>query len=176
MLTFRLSSTLTPDVRMLTGMESVGDRLKCCREAAKLTQQALADAIGVTRSAIAQVEGGISNSLNAENITKAATRLGKNPLWLATGEGPEDASSAVSDALDALPPENRQQAFDFILYQLDRAETNVLNDRPGRYLSMIDRIKTDMERRKKDAAEKKPVSRLPSETPASRAPKAKKLI
>lgn len=153
---------------MLTAMETVGDRLKKCREAAqpKITQQALAAAIGVTRSAIAQVEGGLSNSLNAENITKAAQFLGKNPLWLATGQGPENASSVVSDALDALPEENRQQVFDFLLYQIDRAETGVLNEKPGRYADMIERIKADMVRRR--ASEVRPPDRLRPEKGAQK--------
>lgn len=169
MLTFEVSRTLTPAVRMLTVMDTVGDRIKRCREAVKpkLTQQALAVAIGVTRSAIAQVEGGLSNSLNAENITKAAQFLGKNPLWLATGEGPENASNAVNDALDAMPDANRQQTFDFILYQFEKTK-DIYSERPGEYANMIERIKADMERRK--ANEQKPADRL-RETPEDRAPK-----
>lgn len=134
---------------MLTDMESVGDRLRRLREERepKVTQTALAKAIGVTRSAIAQVESGTSNSLNAENITKAAKFFGRNPLWLATGDGPEYASDAVSDALDALPDEGRQQTLDFLLYQIERAK-HVFTERPGGYTRMIERITQDMQRRK----------------------------
>lgn len=165
---------------MLTAMEeTVGDRIKRLREERqpRLTQEALAKAIGVTRSAIAQVEGGISNSLNAENITKAARYFGRNPLWLATGEGPEFASDAVSEALDALPDDNRQQAFDFILYQVEKAK-HVFSERPADYTRMIERITKDMERRKNSAPEPKPVSRLVEDPDADPAPvsRTKKLI
>lgn len=136
---------------MLTDMETVGTRLKRCRQAAKMTQEAVGKAIGATRSAIAQVELEISNSLNAENIARAAKLFGKNALWLATGEGPEDASDALNEALDALPDGPRQQAFDFLLYQIDKAR-EIYSDRPGHYADMIERIKADMDRRKKDAA------------------------
>lgn len=137
---------------MLTGMiETVGERLKKAREAAGLSQQQLAEQIGATRSAIAQVEGGLSNSLNAENLAKAARKLGKTAVWLATGEGPESSSEVLSDALSALNDDDRQAAFDFILYKIDRASpAYIAQERAHHYTDMIERLKSDMRNRKSE--------------------------
>lgn len=163
---------------MLTGMETVGDRIKRLRLAVqpRLTQAALAKAIGCTRSAIAQVEGGMSNSLNAENIAKAAQYFGRNSVWLATGEGPEYPSDAVSEALEALPVEGRQQTLDFIFYQIERAK-DVFTDRPGGYTRMIERITKDMQRRKSaDESAVPPASRIDDAEAADAPDPTKKLI
>lgn len=136
---------------MLTGMESVGERLKRSRESAGLSQQELADEIGATRGAIAQVESGISGSLNAENLTKAARRLGKSAVWLATGEGQESSIDALGDALAALPEDDRQQAFDFIVYKIERAmPAYIEQDRAKTYTDMIERLKKDLTDKRSD--------------------------
>lgn len=49
--------------------------------------QQMADAIGVSFQAIAKVRDG--GSLGTTNNIKAAKKLGVNPIWLATGEGPK---------------------------------------------------------------------------------------
>lgn len=149
MLTADVSSTLTGTVRMLSVMaDTVGDRLRRARDEAGLSQEALAKEIGVTRSAISQVELGISISLNAENLTQAARRMGKNPLWLATGDGPEDDPSALGTILEALSDAGRQQTFDFIEYQVDRAGDALGPEKINSYHKMIEKIKTDMAKKK----------------------------
>lgn len=150
MLTASMSSTLTGVVRMLSAMaETVGERLRRARDEAGLTQEQLAQDIGATRSAISQVELGISNSLNAENLTKAAQRTGKNPKWLATGEGPENDPSALGAILQEFSDDTRQQTFDFIEYQIDRAKDTLGADKVNSYHKMIERIKADMAKKKK---------------------------
>lgn len=154
MLTAVTSSTLTPFVRMLSVMakpkaiQTLGTRLRRSRDEANLSQDALAKAIGATRSAISQAELGMSHSLNAENLIRAALRMGKSPLWLSTGEGPENSTEAIGRAMSELPDEKRQQAFDFVLYQVDRAK-DVLGERSADYMKMIERIRADMEKRPK---------------------------
>jgi transcriptional regulator with XRE-family HTH domain len=136
---------------MLTCMvTTVGERLKRAREEAKLSQQELAVKIGVTRSAIAQVESGISNSLNAENLTKAARELGKNAVWLASGEGEEHSFDTLAEAIQEMPAEQSQQSFDFIIYQIQNNVVPYLEEPKARkYVDMIDRLKRDRERLRK---------------------------
>lgn len=106
---------------MLAGMdEPVGDRLRKARTANGLTQDELAADIGVTRGAISAVETGHSGSLNAENLTAAARRLGVAPAWLSEGKGPEIDPAALGEALAALPAEGRAQAFDYLLYVVEK--------------------------------------------------------
>jgi transcriptional regulator with XRE-family HTH domain len=150
MLTDAMSSILTANVLMLSGMaeNTVGDRLRRCRDEAGLSQDALGKAIGVTRSAISQCELGMSNSLTAENLTKAAIRLGKNPLWLATGDGPEDDPGAIGTILEALPEESRTQAVEYIAFLAGKAKA-YWGDRASDYDKMMEKIIADMEKRKK---------------------------
>lgn len=129
--------------------QTVGERLKISREKAGLSQQQLADQIGATRSAIAQVEGGTSNSLNAENLAKAARALRKNAVWLATGEGPETDVGALGETLGALTEEDRQQVFDFILYKIERTPVPYMAKETAKsYGDMIERMKADMAKKR----------------------------
>lgn len=150
MLTGTVSSTLTRNVRMLHGMtktvETLGERLRRAREEAELTQDALGKAIGVTRSAISQAELGITNSLNAENLIRAARRLGKNAIWLATGEGEEHSADGLGDVISALP--DHGPTLDYILFQINQAK-GFFGDRAADYSRMVEKIKADLEKRKK---------------------------
>lgn len=65
------------------------ERLKAARAAAKMTQDQLARAIGVTPSAISHLESGSSKSLSMEHIFACADALGINAKWLCTGHGPK---------------------------------------------------------------------------------------
>lgn len=135
---------------MLTYMDSVGDRLRRARAAADISQDDLAKRIGATRSAIAQVESGISGSLNAENLVKAAHVLGKSANWLATGEGPEDSLEVIAEAITALPPVAFEQTCDLLIYNIEKASPAFIKqDVANSYVKMIERLKDDMVARKK---------------------------
>jgi transcriptional regulator with XRE-family HTH domain len=47
----------------LAAMETMGDRIRTLREARKLTQDQLAKAVGVTKSAVSQWEGGSTKNI-----------------------------------------------------------------------------------------------------------------
>lgn len=61
-------------------------RILCSRKDKKLSQQALADLIGVSRSALAQWETSMS-SPSLDNLRKMAETLEVSFEWLATGRG-----------------------------------------------------------------------------------------
>lgn len=139
---------LTANVRNLTCMETVGERLRRSREAAGLSQEQLGSYIGATRSAVAQVELGISNSLNAENLAKAAHRLGKNAVWLATGEGEETSLEPLGEALNALPERDREEIFKFIRYKITTVMVPyATNEKAASYAAMVDNLVADMQHR-----------------------------
>jgi len=69
--------------------ETMSERIRRSRKEARLTQQQLADLIGVTAAAVAQWETGDSKSVKPENLFKMARAIHKSPEWLATGEGQE---------------------------------------------------------------------------------------
>ncbi len=107
-----VSNALERSVRTLPGLSLImkrmtfAKRLREARMAAKLTQQELADAIGVTNRAISAWEKGHAADVLAENLFAAADKLGVDPRWLATGEADKAKTAAqVADDLEALSPE-----------------------------------------------------------------------
>jgi transcriptional regulator with XRE-family HTH domain len=63
-------------------MDTVGGRIQTARVAAGLTQDQLAQRIGVTKSAISQWESGRISALNAENLVKLSDALEVSARWI----------------------------------------------------------------------------------------------
>lgn len=80
-----IASTLTVFTGKVAYM--LKDRIRSSRITAHLTQQALADLVGVKRGAVAQWETGASKTLEAENLLAAAKAMDVSAYWLATGKG-----------------------------------------------------------------------------------------
>ena len=129
--------------------ETIGDRIKRAREEAELTQQQLGDLVGISASAISQLEGGSSKSPNPTNLFKAARALKKNPEWLITGEGEESPVDDIREAIGALPDDNPQLVLDFIQYRWEKAAGLIAGERATEYIAMIENFKQDLEARKK---------------------------
>lgn len=72
----------------------MNERLKKLRKTLDLTQQKLADRIGVKRNTVAQWELGI-NSLTDQVITSICREFNVNENWLRTGNG--DMFNSMSD-------------------------------------------------------------------------------
>jgi DNA-binding XRE family transcriptional regulator len=76
-------------------MERLGDRIKMLREARGLSQTALGDLVGVTRSAVAQWEDGSSENIKLETFLKLCDELRTDPHYLVFG--PKRTSSQPGD-------------------------------------------------------------------------------
>src|SRR5215467_10550224 len=81
----------------------IGDRIRRARHAAKLSQTALAERVGVTASAVAQWEHPRGTSPALSRLQAIATATAVNFEWLATGRGtqfaPRSAEGAEAPAL-----------------------------------------------------------------------------
>jgi transcriptional regulator with XRE-family HTH domain len=109
------------------------------------TQEWLAEQIGITTQAVGQALA--RGSLSLGNAVKMAQSLNVSLDWLV---GLDTSPSIVGEIIDTLPAAQQQQSLDFLLYQIDRADQSVLAcERAARYVAMIDRIKRDMEERRK---------------------------
>lgn len=74
-------------VRILAAMGELHKRIRSAREAAGISQEAVARALGVSRSAVAQWEREDNpTSPTMDKIEPLARCLDVNPLWLAFGE------------------------------------------------------------------------------------------
>lgn len=91
---------LTSDVVKLAYMaSSIGDRIKESRIEENRTQQEVADAAGVSRSAVSQWENGDTKELKPTHLFEIAAYLKRNPRWLATGQEPKHPQPVNSEVL-----------------------------------------------------------------------------
>ena len=75
-------------------LETLAARVKYMMDFNALSQQSLADQVGVSQQAIGQIlKGDISNP---KRILEISTALGVNPHWLKTGKGPMEPTSQIS--------------------------------------------------------------------------------
>ncbi len=77
--------------------EDFGRRVRTARTTADLTQSQLAERLGVSRSSIANVEGG-RQPQTVEQALAIADATGCDPRWLATGWDQGDPVRAVDAA------------------------------------------------------------------------------
>jgi transcriptional regulator with XRE-family HTH domain len=77
-----------------------GSRLRAARKEARLTQEQVAEALGISQGTLSQAEKEGDGSVH---VAAMAAMLGVNPLWLATGEGPKKPEAPVAHevSLDA---------------------------------------------------------------------------
>lgn len=68
-------------------VSTLGERLKRERQAARLTQQQLADEAGVSKQAVSAIETGGTKDPSAATLDPICRRLGLRQAWLITGRG-----------------------------------------------------------------------------------------
>ncbi len=81
---------------------NIGQRIKQARLARKpkITQQQLADAVGVSRPAVTQWETGETKALEGENLDRVARALGVTTEWLLYGASSPPTPAKVAVAND----------------------------------------------------------------------------
>lgn len=91
--------TLSPllDPNRFAARSGIGGRIRAARRACGLTQEGLAHAIGVTRSAVAQWETDRAGQVGA-NLAAVATALGVTTEYLFAGQAGTEASNASESA------------------------------------------------------------------------------
>lgn len=93
-------------------MQSMASRIRRARIGARMTQTDLANAVGVSRSAVAQWETRDGTSPSTEHLTEIAVKTGVQFEWLATGRGPSqvDTAAIVEAAIAADFAENELES------------------------------------------------------------------
>ena len=130
---------------------TIGSRIAEARLEKKWSQAELARQAGLTRSAIAQLESGLSKSPTPENMFRLADALGidARDLTFGAGQSYKSTEQSLADLLTLLPPEQRQEAMDFTLYKIEKSETLFVGEKLTSYLTMVDKVKQDMARKKR---------------------------
>jgi len=151
MLNSDMSSTINNCGSMLHRMvktENV-NRIREARQAAGMSQAQLAQAVNVSRAAVSQWETGDIKSLRPDNLFAVARAVRCSPEWLGTGTGAKHSLGLVDDVLLQLSDEDRKAVLDFIEYKINRISGGMPGAKMGHYVSMIEKIKADMDLKKK---------------------------
>lgn len=109
-------------------MKSLAQRFNEALAESKITKKELAEAVGVSPSAITQIANGETKELKASVALKIARNLNIDPWWLVMGEGIMNPSANPSlDEAHALlkqMPESHLSAVTTILKQLTEINKN----------------------------------------------------
>lgn len=89
---------------------SIGSRIREARRAAKLTQKALAERVGMKQASLSELETGESQGTTM--IASFAAALGVSALWLETGRGSMTGEMSTDDVLAMVPGARRVHAVD----------------------------------------------------------------
>lgn len=106
-----------PNADVLRIRKSIGQSIARARQDADLTQEAVAERLGIGPEAVSRLERGIG-SITAERLVVLADMFGcrSDQLLLAASQRPEDQAGALWSMLDGLSAEDR----DFILGNVDQ--------------------------------------------------------
>jgi transcriptional regulator with XRE-family HTH domain len=150
MLIAQNASILNPAFSMLFAMETIGERIARLRAAKAISKSELARRVGVTPSAINQIESGVTKAPKVELMFAIADTLDVDARSLTFGEKAalEAWDRAIFKIVDDLPSEQKQEVLDFTLYKIERAQHLIASDKLAKYLTMIDKIKHDMASKK----------------------------
>jgi hypothetical protein len=122
------------------------DKLRATR-----SLQALSDAVyektGVRISPQAMQKWRRGGGIKPKHAATIADFFGVTPVYLLFGTGPV-AARPLEEGVRSLPAESGQQALDFLQYQFQRSKELFTQDIFAEYMTMIDRLKADMRRRK----------------------------
>lgn len=98
-----------------------------------------------------------TGQISREKATEVARALGMSIDELLGGVSPKGAQ--IGHAIDQLSDQHKQEVLDFVRYKFERSEGLIASDKAAHYVAMIDRIKADMDARKKAEAQEKPPPR-----------------
>lgn len=100
-------------------MQTLADRFRTARESAGLTKAQMARELGVSQSAVGQIEKGVTKTLKAKTLITLERVTGFSGAWIENGTGPqfsklgkfpaEEAAQIqrIQEAILRLPPEHR---------------------------------------------------------------------
>jgi transcriptional regulator with XRE-family HTH domain len=95
------------------GDAAIGERLRQARTAARLTQAEAAEALGIPRSAVSELEAG-TRRLAAAELARCAVLYRRPATWFLDG-GPETGgpAEAVARLVAGLPPADQEAVTRF---------------------------------------------------------------
>ena len=143
-----LKSMTTP---VGVALGTIGERIRKIRIVRGLSQSELARLASVTPQAINMIESGVTKSPTPDTLYSIADALETDPRELATGKGAPKSSvdQQIFQLISELPDEPKQLSLDLLQYRIEKSEGLIAKQDIARYMTWIDEIKADMNRKKK---------------------------
>lgn len=86
--------------------KDIGERIKKSRKAVKVTQQAMADALSISRQTVIDMENG--KTPPKTDHLEAISKIIKKPIdWIVTGDDPKASIAKMIDSI----PEHEEEMF-----------------------------------------------------------------
>ena len=118
----------THNMTLVNSMKTFGERLRHARHRAQISQESLADKIGVTKGAVSQWENDLTQGCKNEVLFGISDVLLTDARWLATGQGEPDLTVemphhiALAKAIDRIPKDAREPLVSLIRAMSSAAE------------------------------------------------------
>lgn len=93
----------------------VGQRVRAAREEAGMTQERLADLLGMSDSGLTLWESG-KRRIPLDQLREIGRLTGKPMWWLMSGDAPDEAT-VIIDGVRYLTPEKRQEVISFMEFK-----------------------------------------------------------
>lgn len=100
-------------------LKTMGQRIMVRRKAQRMTQEELAEKLGVSTQMISNLELG-KKAIRPENLAKVCVILGLSADFILTGTNTKTAVDAVAEKLPRLTAEELQMISDIIDYMNNR--------------------------------------------------------
>lgn len=100
-------------------LKEMGQRILARRRALKLTQEELADKLGVSTQMISNLELG-KKAIRPENLVKLCEVLDLSADFILTGDAANNTMDALSEKLAGLSPEELQILLNLVGYMQSR--------------------------------------------------------
>gem|GEM_PF-4885879 len=140
-------------LRYKMGMETIASRIKelISEESAYEVSRKLSK-IGVSVSPQAVYKWLDGGEISEDNLQALCRVYSGSPAWVRYGIGDKakinEKQKAAADLVQELPPQFRQMTFDFLEYQLTRADPPLAKEKFVRYMTLIEKLKNDMGKKK----------------------------
>lgn len=153
----------TADREITEGDRQAADNLKRLWDEVKtkrpITQEIAALEMGMSQGAVSQFMLG-KVPLGLKATLKFAAFLGVAPEQIRP-DFPELAGiqlnpNSMDSLISDLPISDQQQVLDFIEYRVEKSEGLIASEKMSRYVTMIEKLKRDLDERKKRDGDKRP--------------------
>ena len=122
----------------------IGRRIAELRDAKGWTQSELAAKVGVTASAINQIESGLTKRPNIETLFRIADALNVDARELAgVDKSTDDVAVIIAHLVRDMPADRRQEIARYTQYQAGQVTTLLANESFTRYMTLLTKLIDD---------------------------------